>query len=59
MFTEENSNSTVIAHNGAGYDNKFILSYCLSKGLVKLGKLKKKFSTRHGLVKLFPPHDIV
>ena len=24
LFTEENSNSTVIAHNGAGYDNKFI-----------------------------------
>ena len=33
LFTEENSNSTV-AHNGAGYDNKFILQYCLSKGLV-------------------------
>ena len=24
---------TVIAHNGAGYDNKFILQYCLFKGL--------------------------
>ena len=33
LFTEENKNSTVIAHNGAGYDNKFILQYCLFKGL--------------------------
>ncbi len=33
LFTTENSNSTVIAHNGAGYDNKFILQYCLNKGL--------------------------
>ena len=34
LFTPENRNSTVIAHNGAGYDNKFILQYCLNKGLV-------------------------
>ena len=34
LFNERNSNSTVIAHNGAGYDNKFILQYCLSKGIV-------------------------
>jgi len=32
--TEENSHSTVIAHNGAGYDNKFVLQYCLNKGIV-------------------------
>ena len=28
LFTEENQGATVIAHNGAGYDNKFILQYC-------------------------------
>ena len=33
LFTANNRNSTVIAHNGAGYDNKFILQYCLFKGL--------------------------
>ena len=33
LFTEENQGSTVIAHNGAGYDNKFVLQYCLNKGL--------------------------
>ena len=33
LFNGENNNSTVIAHNGAGYDNKFILQYCLFKGL--------------------------
>ena len=33
LFTEGNANSTVIAHNGAGYDNKFILKFCLAKGL--------------------------
>jgi hypothetical protein len=33
LFTPENSSSTVIAHNGAGYDAKFILKYCLSRGL--------------------------
>ena len=25
----KNRESTVIAHSGAGYDNKFILQYCL------------------------------
>ena len=25
LFDKSNANSTVIAHNGAGYDNKFIL----------------------------------
>ena len=25
LFTDANQNSTAIAHNGAGYDNKFIL----------------------------------
>jgi hypothetical protein len=34
LFTEENSNTTVIAHNGAGYDNKFILQYCLNRCLI-------------------------
>ena len=34
LFTENNRDSTVIAHNGAGYDNKFILQYCLNKGLI-------------------------
>ena len=34
LFSEDNTDSTVIAHNGAGYDNKFILQYCLSKGLI-------------------------
>ncbi len=34
LFTDENSNTTVMAHNGAGYDNKFILQYCLTKGIV-------------------------
>ncbi len=29
LFTKENSDSTVIAHNQAGYDGKFILSYCI------------------------------
>ncbi len=33
LFTEENRDSTVIAHNGAGYDNKFILQWCLFKGM--------------------------
>ena len=33
LFTPENSSSTVIAHNGAGYETKFILKYCLSRGL--------------------------
>ena len=34
LFSEGNMDSTVIAHNGAGYDNKFILQYCLNKGLI-------------------------
>ena len=34
LFTDANRNTTVIAHNGAGYDNKFILQYCLGKGLI-------------------------
>ena len=34
LFTSENSNSTVIAHNQAGYDGKFILSWCLDKGMM-------------------------
>ena len=34
LFTENNMGSTVIAPNGAGYDNKFILQYCLNKGLI-------------------------
>ena len=34
LFTVNNRDSTVIAHNGAGYDNKFILQYCLNKGLI-------------------------
>jgi DNA polymerase III epsilon subunit-like protein len=33
LFSQQNAGSTVIAHNGAGYDNKFILQYCLFKGL--------------------------
>ena len=33
LFTKDNSNSTVIAHNGGGYDNKFILKWCLSTGM--------------------------
>ena len=34
LFTDEHINSTVIAHNGSGYDNKFILQYCLNKGII-------------------------
>ena len=33
LFTDKNRDSTVIAHNGAGYDNKSILQYCLNKGI--------------------------
>ena len=33
LFTDRNEHSTVIAHNGAGYDNKFILQHCLMRGL--------------------------
>ena len=32
LFTKENTGSAVIAHNGAGYDNKFVLKWCLSRG---------------------------
>ena len=31
LFTEENRNTTVMAHNGAGYDFKFILQWCITK----------------------------
>ena len=30
LLTKENANSTVIAHNQAGYDGKCILSYCIN-----------------------------
>ena len=33
LFHKDNAYLTVIAHNGAGYDNKFILQWCLRKGL--------------------------
>ena len=33
LFTEENRDTTVMAHNGAGYDNKSILWHCLNNGL--------------------------
>jgi hypothetical protein len=33
LFSEKNRHSTVIAHNGAGYDHKFILQWCLKNGL--------------------------
>jgi hypothetical protein len=32
LFTEENKNSTVIAHNGGKCDHQFILQYVLSHG---------------------------
>ena len=32
---KKRKNTTVMAHNGAGYDNMFILQYCLDKGLVR------------------------
>ena len=34
LFQPANSNSTVIAHNQAGYDGKFVLSWCIGKGLL-------------------------
>ena len=34
LLTSENANSTVIAHNQAGYDGKFILSYCINSCLI-------------------------
>ena len=33
LFTKENRNAPVMAHNGASYDNNFILQYCLNKWL--------------------------
>ena len=33
LFTEQNKNNTVMAYNGSGYDNKFILKWCLEHGL--------------------------
>jgi hypothetical protein len=32
LFTDENRDATVMAHNGAGYDNKFIFQYCVNTG---------------------------
>jgi G:T-mismatch repair DNA endonuclease (very short patch repair protein) len=33
LFSKENANSTVIAHNGSGYDYKFVLKWCLERAL--------------------------
>ena len=33
LFTSQHSHSTVISHNQAGYDGRFILQWCLNKGL--------------------------
>ena len=33
LFTSEHSHSTVIAHNQAGYDGRFILQWCLNRGM--------------------------
>ena len=33
LFTSQHSHSTVIAHNQAGYDGRFILQWCLNKGM--------------------------
>ena len=33
LFTSKHSHSTVIAHNQAGYDGRFILQWCLNKGM--------------------------
>ena len=30
LLTKESANSIAIAHNQAGYDGKFILSYCIN-----------------------------
>ena len=32
LFSDANANSTVIAHNGSGYDYKFVLKWCLERG---------------------------
>ena len=33
LFSAENKGSTVLAHNGGGYDYKFVLQYCLQRAL--------------------------
>ena len=33
LFTAKHQNSTVIAHNQAGYDGRFILQWCLKRGM--------------------------
>jgi hypothetical protein len=33
LFSKDNKDSTIMAHNGAGYDNKFILQWCIKHGL--------------------------
>ena len=33
LFTDGNKNTTVMAYNGSGYDNKFVLKWCLEHGL--------------------------
>jgi len=33
LFSKENANSVVIAHNGSGYDYKFVLKWCICKSL--------------------------
>ena len=38
---EENENCTVIAHNGAGYDHKFVLKYFLGKGMSPEGFIRQ------------------
>lgn len=34
LFTANNTDATVFAHNGSGYDSNFMLKYCLSKELL-------------------------
>ena len=33
LFDKQNKDCTIMAHNGAGYDNKFILKWCIEHGL--------------------------
>ena len=33
LFSDQNYNSTVMAHNGSGYDFKIILKWCLQRGM--------------------------
>jgi predicted alpha/beta-fold hydrolase len=33
LFSKQNANSIIIAHNGSGYDYKFVLKWCISKSL--------------------------